>query len=95
LKKVICPYPDWRDPHTGFARAPLFGPYQKRSGCIILIGTFSEGLIETYDLKVAGMVRQISSTLGADSEHIFRNGSIKLVDESFVEKGLRKTFSFY
>jgi len=46
--------------------APLFGPQEKMVGCVILMGTFSEGLVETNGLKLAETAREISSALGVD-----------------------------
>lgn len=45
--------------------APIFGPRQRLIGCIILMGTFSEDLIETNGRLLTGTARQVSSALGA------------------------------
>jgi len=51
---------------VNFVSAPVFGVQEKIVGCIILIGTFPEGLIEKYGPKTADVARRISYKLGAD-----------------------------
>jgi len=53
-------------PGVNFVSAPVFGVQEKIIGCIILIGTFAESLIEKYGHKTADVARQISYKLGAD-----------------------------
>jgi DNA-binding IclR family transcriptional regulator len=51
---------------VNFVSAPVFGVQEKIIGCIILIGTFAENLIEKYGAKTADVARRISYKLGAD-----------------------------
>lgn len=51
---------------VNFVSAPVFGLQEKIIGCIILIGTFAETLIEKYGPKTADVARKISYKLGAD-----------------------------
>jgi DNA-binding IclR family transcriptional regulator len=51
--------------------APVFGPDEKIIGCVILIGTFPEALIEKYGHKVTNAVKKISQKLGADVEQFY------------------------
>lgn len=60
-------------PGVNFVSAPVFGLQEKIVGCIILIGTFPESLIEQYGPKTADAARQISYKLGADVKTIHRN----------------------
>jgi len=53
-------------PGINAVSAPVFGPDGKIIGCVILMGTFPEALIETYGQKVNKTVSKISSRLGAD-----------------------------
>jgi DNA-binding IclR family transcriptional regulator len=53
-------------PGVNCLSAPVFGVQEKIIGCIILIGTFAESLIEKYGHKTADVARQISYKLGAD-----------------------------
>ncbi len=53
-------------PGINAVSAPVFGPDGKIIGCVILMGTFPEALIETYGQKVNKTVRRISSRLGVD-----------------------------
>lgn len=57
-------------PGINAVSAPLFGPKERIVGCLILMGTFPQGLIATNGPKVAGMARRISSALGADTERL-------------------------
>ena len=59
-------------PGVNVISAPLFAHHGKMIGCLILIGTFSENLIDTYGPKVAGIARQISYRLGADVQRSYR-----------------------
>lgn len=51
---------------VNFVSAPVFGLQEKIIGCIILIGTFTETLIEKYGPKTADVARRISYKLGAN-----------------------------
>ncbi len=51
---------------VNFISAPVFGVQEKMVGCIILIGTFAENLIEKYGPKTSEIARRISYKLGAD-----------------------------
>jgi DNA-binding IclR family transcriptional regulator len=53
--------------------APIFGPAEKLIGCIFIIGTFLEHLVEEYGLKVAMYAKQISSGFGNDIDKIYQN----------------------
>jgi DNA-binding IclR family transcriptional regulator len=59
-------------PGVSVVSAPVFGLGEKVIGCIILIGTFTEAVIEEFGLKVAGIARQISHKLGASIEHLYQ-----------------------
>jgi DNA-binding IclR family transcriptional regulator len=58
---------------VNFVSAPIFGVQEKIVGCIILIGTFPEGLIEKYGPKTADVARQISYKLGADMKNLSKD----------------------
>jgi DNA-binding IclR family transcriptional regulator len=58
-------------PGINSVSAPVLGPHGKIVGCIILVGTFSESLIEKYGLKVSNSVKRISYKLGADVDTIY------------------------
>lgn len=51
--------------------APVFGPDEKIIGCVILIGTFPEALIEKYGHKVTNTGKKISQKLEANVEQIY------------------------
>ncbi len=53
-------------PGVNFVSAPVFDVKEKIIGCVILIGTFAENLIEKYGAKTADVARRISYKLGAD-----------------------------
>jgi DNA-binding IclR family transcriptional regulator len=67
---------------VNFVSAPVFGVQEKIIGCIILVGTFAESMIEKYGPKTADVARQVSYKLGADvkalykryGENIFKGG---------------------
>lgn len=61
-------------PGVNFVSAPVFGLQEKIVGCIILIGTFAESLIEKYGPKTASIARQISYKLGADLKTFSKEG---------------------
>jgi hypothetical protein len=46
---------------------------EKIIGCIILIGTFGESLIERYGPKTADTARRISYKLGADIKNLSKD----------------------
>jgi DNA-binding IclR family transcriptional regulator len=58
---------------VNFVSAPVFGVQEKIIGCIILIGTFSESLIEKYGPKTADVARRISYRLGADIKNLSKD----------------------
>ena len=58
---------------VNFVSAPVFGVQEKIIGCIILIGTFPEGLIEKYGPKTADVARRISYKLGADMKNLSKD----------------------
>lgn len=60
-------------PGVNFVSAPVFGVQEKIVGCIILIGTFPEGLIEKYGPKTADVARRISYKLGADMKNLLKD----------------------
>ena len=53
-------------PGVNVISAPVFGHQGKIIGCLIVIGTFPESMIDRHGPKVAGVARQISYRLGAD-----------------------------
>jgi DNA-binding IclR family transcriptional regulator len=57
-------------PGVSALSAPIFGLDEKILGCVILMGTFPEAMIERYGAKVSGVARQISYKLGADVERL-------------------------
>jgi hypothetical protein len=46
---------------------------EKIIGCIILIGTFSESLIEKYGPKTGDVAKRISYKLGADIKNLSKD----------------------
>jgi len=58
-------------PGVNFVSAPVFGVQEKIIGCIILIGTFTESLIDRYGPKTADVARQVSYKLGADVRSLY------------------------
>ena len=58
---------------VNFVSAPVFGVQEKIVGCIILIGTFPEGLIEKYGPKTADVARRISYKLGANIKNLSKD----------------------
>ena len=58
---------------VNFVSAPVFGVREKILGCIILIGTFSERLIDKYGRKTADAARQVSYKLGADVKTFYKD----------------------
>jgi len=66
-------------PGINAVSAPVFGPAGRIIGCVILIGTFPDALMQKHGQKVAGVARRISSNLGADIDRIYkeiREGSL-------------------
>ena len=57
---------------VNFVSAPVFGLQEKIIGCIILIGTFAETLIEKYGPKTADVSRKVSYKLGADVKNFYK-----------------------
>ncbi len=60
-------------PGVNFVSAPVFGVQEKIIGCIILIGTFQENLIDTYGSKTVDAARHISYKLGANIKNLYRD----------------------
>ena len=60
-------------PGINVVSAPVFSLHEQIIGCIILIGTFPESMIEKYGSKTADIAKQVSYRLGADVETIFKN----------------------
>jgi DNA-binding IclR family transcriptional regulator len=65
-----------------FVSAPVFGVQEKVIGCIILVGTFPESLIDKYGSKTAGMARQISYKLGADVKTVYKDARRDIFDRA-------------
>ena len=57
---------------VNFVSAPVFGLQEKIIGCIVLIGTFAESMIEEYGPKTADVARQVSYKLGADVKTLYK-----------------------
>lgn len=55
-------------PGVNVVSTPVFGPHDKIVGCLILIGTFAESLVDEYGPKAVGLAKQISRKLGAKAE---------------------------
>jgi DNA-binding IclR family transcriptional regulator len=66
---------------VNFVSSPVFGVQEKIIGCIILIGTFSETLIEEYGPKTADVAKQVSYKLGADVKALYKNVNGKTFPE--------------
>lgn len=56
---------------VNFVSAPVFGVQEKIIGCIILIGTFGDSLIQKYGPKTADVAREVSYKLGANVKTLF------------------------
>jgi len=54
--------------------APVFDLRNEIVGCVILMGTFSESVVEIFGSKVADVARQVSYKLGADLKTLSKNG---------------------
>ena len=59
---------------VNFISAPVFGVQEKIIGCIILVGTFPESLIEKYGPKTADVAERISYRLGAKVKNFSKDG---------------------
>jgi DNA-binding IclR family transcriptional regulator len=55
-----------------FVSAPVFSVQEKIIGCIILVGTFAESMIEKYGPKTADVARRVSYKLGADVKTLYK-----------------------
>ena len=51
--------------------APVFGVDGKVTGAMVLIGTFTEAMIEEYGPKTAFFAREVSTKFGADIENLY------------------------
>jgi DNA-binding IclR family transcriptional regulator len=60
-------------PGVNFVSAPVFGLQEKIIGCIILIGTFENSLIDKYGPKTVEVAREVSYKLGADVKTLYRD----------------------
>lgn len=60
-------------PGVNFVSAPVFGVQEKVIGCIVLIGTFPQGLIDKYGPKMVDVAQQVSYKLGADVKTVYRD----------------------
>ena len=60
-------------PGVSFVSVPVFGVQEKIIGCIILIGTFPESLIEKYGPKTVEVAREVSYKLGANVKALYRD----------------------
>ena len=58
-------------PGVNVVSAPLFAHHEKIIGCLILIGTFQESMIDQYGPKVVHAAKQISIKLGANVENLY------------------------
>jgi DNA-binding IclR family transcriptional regulator len=59
---------------VNFVSAPVFGVQERIIGCIILIGTFPEKLIEKYGPITADVARRVSYKLGANVRALYKDG---------------------
>jgi len=58
-------------PGVNVVSAPVFGMGGRMIGCIFLIGTFPESMIEKYGPQIAYITKQVSYKLGADIKKKF------------------------
>jgi DNA-binding IclR family transcriptional regulator len=58
---------------VNFVSAPVFGVQEKVIGCIILVGSFPESLINQYGRKTADIARRVSYKLGADVKTLYKD----------------------
>jgi DNA-binding IclR family transcriptional regulator len=63
-------------PGINAVSAPVFGPAGRIIGCVILIGTFPDALMQKHGQKVTGVVRRISRKLGADTDLVYKSTTI-------------------
>jgi DNA-binding IclR family transcriptional regulator len=61
-------------PGVNGVSAPVFDLRNEIVGCLILMGTFPENMVEIFGTKIADMARQISYKLGADLKTLPKNG---------------------
>ena len=59
-------------PGVNFVSAPVFGVEEKIIGCIIVIGTFPESVVDQYGRKTADIAKQVSYKLGADIKTLYK-----------------------
>jgi DNA-binding IclR family transcriptional regulator len=68
--------------------SPVFGVDGNIVGCVTLIGTFPQSLLDKYGKKTAGIARQVSHKFGADVERLYdgpkKNASGQFVPESNI-----------
>ncbi len=60
-------------PGVNGVSAPVFDLRNKIVGCVILMGTFSESLVEIFGSKTADIARRISYKLGADIKNLWKD----------------------
>lgn len=58
---------------VSFVSAPVFGVQEKIIGCIILIGTFGNSLIQKYGPKTLNVAREVSYKLGANVKALYKD----------------------
>jgi DNA-binding IclR family transcriptional regulator len=58
---------------VNFVSAPVFGVQGKIIGCIILIGTFGNRLIQKYGPRTVDVAREVSYKLGADVRTLYKD----------------------
>jgi DNA-binding IclR family transcriptional regulator len=58
---------------VNFVSAPVFGVQEKIIGCIILIGTFGNSLIQKYGPKTVDVAKGVSYKLGANVKALYRD----------------------
>ena len=65
--------PGHRRNHAGVnvVSTPVFALHERIVGCLILIGTFTEKMIEEYGPKTVSIAKQISQKLGAKADTLY------------------------
>jgi DNA-binding IclR family transcriptional regulator len=76
--------------HLGInaASSPVFGVDGKIVGCIILIGTFPQSLIDKYGQKTANIAKQVSYKFGADVERLYGKPKKKTSGQFVLESNI-------
>jgi DNA-binding IclR family transcriptional regulator len=77
-------------PGINAVSSPVFGVDGNIVGCITLIGTFPQSLIDKYGQKTASIAKQVSHKFGADVERLYeepkKNASGQFVPESNIPR---------